>query len=139
MTLHNTKLVLLIVLISGTVQFAFSQKTLPLLNLNNMDGRQTNLNDLSLDKAVIISFWATWCEPCLKELEAFNQNLDYIENTLNATVMAVSIDDSRTISRIAPMINGNDWKFEVYLDPNQKLKRALNIINIPHTVPSFWR
>jgi len=130
----KAKLILLLVLINGTAQFAFSQKTLPALHLNALDGSQTNVNELSLDKVIVISFWATWCEPCLKELDAFNKNLDFIENDLNAKVLAVSIDDSRTISRIAPMLNGNDWKFEVFIDSNQEAKRTLNIINIPHTI-----
>ncbi|MDN3642638.1 TlpA disulfide reductase family protein [Lutimonas halocynthiae] len=134
MRFSDSKFILLLVLIAGSVQISFSQKTLPLLNLHAIDGSQTNVNELSLDKVVIISFWATWCEPCLKELDAFNENLDYIENDLNAKVLAVSIDDSRTISRIAPMLNGNDWKFEVFIDSNQEVKRTLNIINIPHTV-----
>ena len=134
MTITKTKLILLFVIINGFVQSAFSQKTLPELNLNAIDGSQTNVNELSLDKVIIISFWATWCEPCLKELDAFNENLDFIENNLNAKVLAVSIDDSRTNSRIAPMLNGNDWRFEVFIDSNQEAKRILNIINIPHTV-----
>lgn len=134
MKFSDSKFILLLVLITVSVQIAFSQKTLPSLNLNAIDGSHTNVNKLSLDKVVIISFWATWCEPCLKELDAFNENLDYIENDLNAKVLAVSIDDSRTISRISPMLNGNDWKFEVFIDSNQEVKRALNIINIPHTV-----
>jgi len=134
MRFFDSKFILVLIFITGSVQITFSQKTLPLLNLNAIDGSHTNVNNLSLDKVVIISFWATWCEPCLKELDAFNENLDYIENDLNTKVLAVSIDDSRTISRIAPMLNGNNWKFEVFIDSNQEVKRALNIINIPHTV-----
>ena len=134
MRFFDSKFILVLIFITGSVQITLSQKTLPLLNLNAIDGSHTNVNNLSLDKVVIISFWATWCEPCLKELDAFNENLDYIENDLNTKVLAVSIDDSRTISRIAPMLNGNNWKFEVFIDSNQEVKRALNIINIPHTV-----
>jgi len=134
MKLVDSKLILAFFFIITFAQTGFSQKTLPELNLNAIDGSQTNVNELSLDKVIIISFWATWCEPCLKELDAFNENLDFIENNLNAKVLAVSIDDSRTNSRIAPMLNGNDWRFEVFIDSNQEAKRILNIINIPHTV-----
>ena len=134
MKFSDANFFLFLVLITASMQIGYSQKSLPQLNLNTIDGQQTDVNKLSLEKVVIISFWATWCEPCLKELDAFNQNLSYIENDLNATVLAISIDDSRTISRIAPMLNGNDWKFDVFLDSNQEVKRALNIINIPHTL-----
>ena len=116
------------------MRIGFAQKRLPSLNLNAIDGQQVNVNNLSLNKVVIISFWATWCEPCLQELDAFNKNLGFIENDLNSKVLAISIDDARTVSRITPMINGNDWKFDVILDSNQEVKRALNIINIPHTL-----
>lgn len=134
MKFSDAKLILLFVLIVASVHMVYSQKKLPLLDLNSIDGQEINVNELSADKVVIISFWATWCEPCLKELDAFNENLQYIENDLNSKILAVSIDDTRTISRITPMLNGNDWKFDVFIDSNQELMRMLNIINIPHTL-----
>jgi len=134
MKFSNAKLILLFVLITTSVQMAYSQKSLPLLDLSSIDGDQINVNELSADKVVIISLWATWCEPCLKELDAFNENLQSIENDLNSIILAVSIDDARTISRITPMINGNNWEFDVFIDSNQEVMRMLNIINIPHTL-----
>jgi len=104
------------------------------LVIENIDGKETNINELSMNKVVIINFWATWCEPCLKELNAFNKNLNLIEQELNSKLISVSIDDSRTVSRIRPMVHGNSWGFEVFPDTNQNIKRSLNIIDIPHTL-----
>jgi thiol-disulfide isomerase/thioredoxin len=111
-----------------------AQKKLPNVFLTNLEGQRNSLNELSEDHPVILSFWATWCEPCLRELSAMNNDMDLIENDLNARLAAVSIDDSRTTSRIVPLIKGNEWSFEVFLDQNQDLKRTFNIIDIPHTI-----
>jgi len=111
-----------------------AQKTLPNLILKDLNGDHLDLNAASEKQAIIVSFWATWCVPCLKELEVLNDNLSFLEEELLTTVFAVSIDDSRTVSRIIPLINGNSWSFEVFTDTNQEIKRSLNIIDIPHTL-----
>ena len=49
-------------------------------------------------------------------------------------MVAISTDDSRTKKRVRPMINGKDWDFKILLDENHDLKRALNIVGIPHTL-----
>ncbi len=113
---------------------ATAQKSLPDLLVTNLEGEKTNINELSKEKVIIMSFWATWCEPCLKELNALNDNQTLIEQDLNARLISVSIDDSRTFSRIKPLIHGNLWTFEVVTDVNQEIKRKLNILNIPHTL-----
>lgn len=112
----------------------FAQKSLPNLTLTELNGQQINVNDLSRDNIVILAFWATWCQPCIKELNSLNENLNLFENQLNSKLVTVSTDDSRTFSRIAPMINGHDWRFKVYTDRNQSVKRMLNIIDIPFTM-----
>ena len=52
----------------------------------------------------------------------------------NIEVIAISTDDARTKKRVRPMINGKDWNFKILLDENHDLKRALNIVGIPHTI-----
>jgi alkyl hydroperoxide reductase subunit AhpC len=48
-------------------------------------------------------------------------------------IIAVSIDDARGASRVKPLVNGSGWEYEVYIDQNQDLKRAMNVVNVPHT------
>ncbi len=84
-------------------------------------------------KPMVISFWATWCKPCIRELNAINdQYIDWVEET-GVKVIAISIDDSRNTARVKPFIKSQGWEYEVYLDENQEMKRALNVNNIPHT------
>ncbi|MCA0933503.1 TlpA family protein disulfide reductase [Lutimonas saemankumensis] len=124
-------------LFSVLITEVHAQKKLPPVFLSDLEGKRMNLNKLSEDHPVILSFWATWCEPCLRELSAMDRDLDLIENELNSKLAAISIDDSRTTSRIVPLLKGNEWSFEVFLDQNQDLKRTFNIIDIPHTIIVF--
>ena len=48
-------------------------------------------------------------------------------------MIAVSIDDTRNVPKVAPLVNGKGWEFDVYTDANSDLRRALNVQTIPHT------
>ena len=37
------------------------------------------------------------------------------------------------MSKVAPYVNASDWEYEVYLDPNGDLKRAMGVQQVPHT------
>jgi peroxiredoxin len=84
-------------------------------------------------KPFIICFWATWCKPCIKELIAVDENYVDWQDELGLKVYAVSIDDTKSMSRVAPFVNGRAWEFEILLDPNSDFKRAMNVVNVPHS------
>lgn len=115
---------------------AFSQKQLPNLSLHDLEGKSKSLKAdfAEKDKLYIFSFWATWCTPCINELDELNDLEEEWKKTVNYQVIAVSTDDSRTQKRVKPLINGKGWSFDILLDTNQDLKRALSIVNIPYTV-----
>ncbi len=114
----------------------YSQKQIPSLNLPNIDGKSVSIkNDFAeKDKLYVFSFWATWCTPCIAELEEMNDVQDEWKKTLNIEIIAVSTDDSRTQKRVKPLVNGKGWSYNVLLDVNQEFKRALSIVNIPYTI-----
>jgi len=114
----------------------FAQKQLPDLYLNNLESKSISLrNDFSeKDKLYLFSFWATWCAPCINELEEMNDLQSEWKKTLNLEIIAVSTDDARTQKRVKPLVNGKNWNYSVLLDTNQDFKRALSIVNIPYTI-----
>ena len=114
----------------------FSQNNLPDLNLSNLEGKKISLkNDFSeKDKLYVFSFWATWCSPCINELDELNEIQTDWKKEVNFEIIAVSTDDSRTQKRVKPLINGKEWNYTVLLDTNQDFKRALSIVNIPYTI-----
>jgi peroxiredoxin len=116
--------------------FVFGQKQMPNIDLTSISGETVNLsNDFNeKDKLYVFSFWATWCAPCINELEAMHKKQDSWKQNLNLEIIAVSIDDSRTQKRVKPFLKGKGWTYNVLLDTNQELKRALSIVNVPYIV-----
>lgn len=106
---------------------------LPAIDLKSLDGKRVQAPDLLQGKVTVISFWATWCKPCIKELSAIQDLLPDWEEELDFQLIAISVDDSRSEHRVAPFVNGRGWEFAVYLDPNSDLKRALSVPTVPHT------
>jgi peroxiredoxin len=114
----------------------YSQNQMPNIELNAISGESVNLStDFNeVDKLYVFSFWATWCAPCINELEAIHKKYATWKESLNVEIIAVSIDDSKTHKRVKPFLKGKGWTYNVLLDSNQELKRALSIVNVPYTI-----
>lgn len=114
---------------------AFAQNELPNVDLTTLDGNTVTMQKAAAsDNVVIVSLWATWCVPCIKELDAISEVWDDWKEETNVELIAVSVDDSRTASRVKPLTSGKGWEYEILLDPNNDLKRALGASTVPLTV-----
>ena len=75
---------------------------------------------------------ATWCKPCKKELNAIAEVYDDWQDETGVKLIAISIDDSRSMSKVAPYVNSSDWDYEIYLDQKFDLKDN-GVLTVPHT------
>ena len=137
---HTTmrKLSILISLLLFVMVMSFttdeSKRTLPSVNIKTLDGKNFNTKDIKNDSnAIIISFWATWCKPCIQELNAINEVYEDWQEETGVKLVAISIDNSRTSIKVKPLVNGAEWDYEVYLDENNDFKRAMGVNMVPHT------
>ena len=124
----------LLVLFSASLGFA-QNRTLPSVEVKTLEGDVLNIQKVeNKGNPIIISFWATWCKPCKKELNNITEVYEDWQDETGVKLIAISIDDTRSMSKVAPYVNSSDWDYEVYLDPNGDLTRALSIgKNVPHT------
>ena len=110
------------------------EKSLPNVEVKTLQGKTFNIQNLDNDgKPMVISFWATWCKPCKKELNAIAEVYDDWQDETGVKLIAISIDDTRSMSKVAPYVNSSDWDYEIYLDQNSDLKRAMGVSTVPHT------
>ena len=114
---------------------SFSQNEIPNIDVKTLDGKTVNIKEVvNQDNVVIISLWATWCVPCIKELDAISEVYDDWQEETGVQLIAVSVDDSRTVKRVKSLVNGKGWDYNVLLDTNNDLKRALGASTVPLTL-----
>lgn len=123
----------LIVLMTTTVFSQNALQRLPDFQLKDLQGKTVNIKDLTKDGPVVISFWATWCAPCKRELNAIDEVYEDWQEETNVTLVAVSVDDEKTKANVPVYVNGKAWDFVVLMDPNGDFKRAMGVNIVPHT------
>ena len=124
--------VLLIVMVCSLN--TFSQKQIPDFAIKDLNGKGENINTILKGNPAVVCFFATWCKPCLIELNAIADEYEDWQEEADFKMIAISVDDSKSNAKLKSLVNGNDWPFEVYSDSNSELKRALNIGSIPYSL-----
>lgn len=112
-----------------------AQAQLPAVTLKTLDGTLVQTETLSNDgKPFIIDFFATWCKPCNRELSAIAEVYDEWKDETGVKIFAVSIDQAQNINKVKPLVDQNEWEYEVLLDPNSEFLKALGGQMIPFVV-----
>ncbi|GIZ14931.1 TlpA family protein disulfide reductase [Capnocytophaga catalasegens] len=113
----------------------FSQNYLSNIELKNLENKSVNIATYNtVNHPIIISFWATWCAPCIKELKTFHKHYKQWQSKYNVELLAIATDDAKTKNRVKSLVKGAQWQYTIFFDDNQELKRSLNIANIPYTL-----
>ena len=136
------KLMLALLLVSATAVGLNAQhdtsevimSSIPDTELKTLDGVAVSSAEVIEDTVpVLLVFWATYCKPCIKELDAINDIIMDWEEEIEFRIICISVDDSRSALSVKPMVNSRGWEFEFYLDANQDFKRLMNVTAPPHS------
>lgn len=131
------KNILLLVLLTFSF-FGFttpnSSKKLPDITITDLQGKPVKIQEyIKTKKLTIISFWATWCAPCKRELDAIQELYPDWTAEMDLQLVAITIDNSRALTQVKPLIEEKGWEFDVLVDSKQELQYALNFQAIPQT------
>lgn len=109
-------------------------KTIPSASIKNLKNETIDTKTFNNEgKPFVINFWATWCKPCIMELNAISEVYEDWQKETGVKIFAISVDDSRSSKKVAPFVKSRNWKYDSYLDENSDFKRAMNVNNPPHT------
>ena len=128
-----------ILLLTATLvaSFAFTDngvRSIPNVNVKKLNGESVNILKVIEQKDLsIIAFWATWCAPCKKELDAIADYYEEWQEEHGIQLIAVTIDNARALPKVRPMVETRGWEYIILSDANQDLQRALNFQTIPQT------
>lgn len=112
---------------------AFAQ--LPKVQLKDLKGKVVSAESLRNDgKPFVISFFATWCKPCNRELSAIAELYEEWQEETGMKLIAISVDQAQQVSKVKPLVDANEWEYDILLDTNSDLLRALGIQMIPHVL-----
>ena len=88
---------------------------------------------ISKNEITIIDFWASWCQPCMREMPHIVELYDlYREKGLG--ILGVSLDDDREAWIEAIEKNHATWPQISELKRNSEIAQMFGIQAIPHTI-----
>lgn len=114
----------------------FAQEELPSTAIKDVStGKKVAFNQtIESGKVTVISFWATWCVPCKKEIKSIRGKLAEWKKETDFNFMTISLDETRAEGLVRSYAKSQGWDFPYYIDPNSDLQRALNFQNVPFTL-----
>lgn len=130
MNMKSFLLSLLLMSVSG-----MAKAQLPSITIKDIEGKPVRTDTLSNNgKPFIIDFFATWCKPCNRELSAISEVYEEWQEETGVKIIAVSVDQAQNIHKVKPLVDQLGWTYDILLDSNSDLKRALGVQLIPYTL-----
>ncbi len=105
----------------------------PEWTLEDPAGGRVSFADELARGPVVVSFWATWCKPCLKELP----HLEAMAGVYDGRVsfLAVSTDDPKSLAKVEPLVRSRGWThLKVLLDPAATVQQMLQVDAMPYVI-----
>ena len=139
-TISNFMIVkkVLIFFVLASLSFGFippvATKKLPDITISDLQGKPVKIQEYAKQsKITIMSFWATWCAPCKRELDAISELYPDWKEAYDVGLVAITIDNARALTQVKPLIEEKGWEFDVLVDSKQELQQGLNFQAIPQT------
>ena len=99
--------------------------------LSDIEGNQVSLSQYVGKGPIVLSFWATWCKPCIAEMPHLQRMYDARKGS-GFVVLAISLDGPETEAEVSPFIKTKGFTFPVLIDSET---RAASLYNPRRAAP----
>jgi len=124
------KKIIMILLMTALVAL-LTAATAPSFTVETFDGKIVRSAALLEKGPILLDFWSTSCQPCLKALP-------HIENITkqfpDLNVVVVGTDPPRLKDKAQRYIKGQKYSFIQGYDGNRELQKIFNVSAIPRTI-----
>ncbi|MBR1630971.1 MAG: TlpA family protein disulfide reductase [Paludibacteraceae bacterium] len=112
---------------------AATAQTLPEMQIQTLTGKDVNVAAIAGNgKPVMMLFYATWCKPAANQLKAITRQYADWQKETGVQMIVVSVDKAQDRQKLQNVFKQNNWKYDVLLDTDGALKRAMTVQMIPH-------
>ncbi|MFQ5869211.1 MAG: TlpA disulfide reductase family protein [Candidatus Zixiibacteriota bacterium] len=101
--------------------------------LKSLEGEQVELEKLYGIGPIYISFWATWCKPCVEEL-LIMQRIYERHKDKGFLLLGINEDKAMGLSKVKSFVRGKRFSFPVLLDPDGDVSRKYRVFALPYSV-----
>jgi peroxiredoxin len=115
---------------AGVTEFKEGQRG-PAFRLATLDGRDASLHEWA-DKAIVLNFWATWCQPCTLEMPTL-EALWRAYRERGLVVIGIAVDRGAPRALLDPYVKNLDLTFPFLLDPEMSTANAWRVTGLPAT------
>ena len=119
------------------ISFFLSAQTsyLPYTELKTIDGLPTTTeNIIEPGSVTILVFWKSCNTKCCESLDAMQEVWQDSLEGEGVKMIGICVDGVGSWDHVKPLVNGNCWEFDTYIDVNCDLKRAMNVTTVPCTI-----
>lgn len=105
------------------------------LPLTDIKGAEVNLKEyVQQNDFTLVTFWATWCSPCKREMDALSDLYEDWKEDFGLEVVAISVDDARSAAQVNATVKKKDWPFVILKDVDQSSYQKMNFNSIPFSI-----
>jgi cytochrome c biogenesis protein CcmG, thiol:disulfide interchange protein DsbE len=103
------------------------------ISFKTLDNDDVTLASLYKEGPVLVTFWATWCEPCRHELRALQPTFEEYRGR-GFKILAINQDSPRSIAKVRSYVSSQRFPYLFVVDPNGRYSQQFNVQSIPYTV-----